>query len=607
MITKIKIDQVACYKKPAILETDKRINLIYGLNGTGKSTLSDFLYNSSHLDYKNCSIEGINNEEILVYNQSFIKDYFYQPDSLKSIFTLSKENKKAEETIRETEKEIESLIEKRMNILDEKELKNSSLDTKLQDAENHIWKIKTEYTGGDRVLEFCLSGLMGRKNALFTYLMSIAKPEKLPDISIKDLKKEVEAVKGTSAQKYNTIEILDLNFNELEIDLVLNKEIVGNENSTVSELIKKLGNSDWVKLGLNYIPETIIEEGERCPFCQEKTITKTLIENIENYFDESYNNDLKTIQRLLNDYQQLIDLLPKVDLLDDILILQNKKMEYINIVNDAKSLLNNNLQKIEEKKNNPSKKIVLKKSANAVYAIKDIISTINNIITEHNKKIDNIENTLKEIKDYFWKIMRWNYSQILDLYNKDVDTIKKEIEALANTLKDIDKKLSNKKTVIIEQQKNTVNIQEAIDNINSGLIELGIDGFAIEKHTETLYKIERKEHCEDTFESLSEGEKMIISFLYFRELFKGKKSSTSVSKDKIVVIDDPISSLSHIYVFNVGQMIKNDFFNSPNCSQIILLTHSLYFFYEMTDTNHSRRKDNQKLYRMVKNSEGTTI
>lgn len=46
MINKITMNNVASYKKLTYLETDKRVNLLYGLNGTGKSTLSDFLYNN---------------------------------------------------------------------------------------------------------------------------------------------------------------------------------------------------------------------------------------------------------------------------------------------------------------------------------------------------------------------------------------------------------------------------------------------------------------------------------------------------------------------------------------------------------------------------------
>lgn len=49
MIKKITILGPACYKQTAILETDKNINLIYGLNGSGKSTLSEYLRSISGL------------------------------------------------------------------------------------------------------------------------------------------------------------------------------------------------------------------------------------------------------------------------------------------------------------------------------------------------------------------------------------------------------------------------------------------------------------------------------------------------------------------------------------------------------------------------------
>lgn len=39
MISKIVLKGVVSYKKEAVLETDKKVNLLYGLNGTGKSTV----------------------------------------------------------------------------------------------------------------------------------------------------------------------------------------------------------------------------------------------------------------------------------------------------------------------------------------------------------------------------------------------------------------------------------------------------------------------------------------------------------------------------------------------------------------------------------------
>src|SRR5690606_19181818 len=107
MITKINLNKVASYKSETVLTTDKKVNLIYGLNGTGKSTLSNYLYQRTDDRYKNCSIEGFDdNHEIIVYNQTFIRENFFEAENLKGIFTLSKENKEAETKIANALKEI---------------------------------------------------------------------------------------------------------------------------------------------------------------------------------------------------------------------------------------------------------------------------------------------------------------------------------------------------------------------------------------------------------------------------------------------------------------------------------------------------------------------
>jgi wobble nucleotide-excising tRNase len=269
--------------------------------------------------------------------------------------------------------------------------------------------------------------------------------------------------------------------------------------------------------------------------------------------------------------------------------------------------LNSNKTLIKEKLKTPGQKVSLTESNDTINAFNEFIENINEAITEHNTKIDNKDASLDEIKKQFWNIMRLDYDQTISAYLEDKVYIESKIKGLKKELSDIETKISKQKNIVVEQQKKTVNIEEAITNINNGLVELGIDGFRIAKHSDILYKIVREEQCSNTFQTLSEGEKMIISFLYFRELCKGKKTAPSHSNKKIIVIDDPISSLSHIYIFNIGQLIKNDFFNSTNYKQIFVLTHSLYFFYEMTDTNHERRRKNQKLFRMIKNSHGSQI
>lgn len=103
---------VASYKSEVTLETDKKVNIIYGLNGTGKSTISNFLYDHTKPYFENCSADVSADEKTLVYNQNFIRDYFYESEDLKGVFSLSKENKDIEEKLKLAETELATVAEK---------------------------------------------------------------------------------------------------------------------------------------------------------------------------------------------------------------------------------------------------------------------------------------------------------------------------------------------------------------------------------------------------------------------------------------------------------------------------------------------------------------
>lgn len=533
MITKINISKVSSYISPTTLETDKTINLIYGLNGTGKSTLSDYLLKRTDEKYNNCSIEGLDEEcDILVYNQTFIRETFFESENLKGIFTLSKENKEAETKISNASKEIEKL-EKELGKQSKKlESEKTLISQKLERAKKTIWKIKTDYSGGDRVLEFCLDGYKGSKDSLFNHILSIPKPKDKPEKSIDDLKNEIQSISGDNAQKFLHIPIIDFSSSSIENEGIFSKKIVGNKNSSVSDLITKLGNSDWVKSGFKYLPKEIIEENENCPFCQEKTISNKLVEEIKNYFDDSYESDINTLKGFLQEYQQSIQQIPDKNIYES-----NPKFESFQKDFDIKfsafnQLLNNNLKKIEAKIKSPSSAKILKSSTTQLDELNKVIKDINSSILEHNNNINQKTTVRNSIKSIFWNLMRWEYDQTIDSCLSDKKSSDKKLQSLKSLITDYKTKISEHQSIIVKQQKQTVNIEEAISNINGGLAELGITDFKIENHYENLYKIVRGENNERVFSSLSEGEKMIISFLYFIEMCRGKKEATETAKKK---------------------------------------------------------------------------
>ncbi|WP_201764763.1 AAA family ATPase [Leadbettera azotonutricia] len=602
------MNNVACYKDSTALITNKKVNLIYGLNGTGKSTLSNYLYDRNDPNYEYCAIEGLANEDILVYNQRFISEYFYESDTLKGIFTLSKENKVAEETILKTEKEIHNLDDEQKNQNNILEETNLEISRKKQEAENTVWNIKQKYTGGDRVLEYCLTGLQGKKESLFTHILQVSKPVSQPIMTIAKLKEDVESLKGNAAQKYNELPLINFDGTEIETNSIFQKSIVGNENSTISELITKLGNSDWVKAGLDYLPSEIGDKTIPCPFCQETTVNSILANKIKNYFDGTYTLDIEEIKRLSSIYTNSMNAIPSEEIFISNPFIIGKKDDFENRYKSVLQCVSQNKRAIEDKIKSPSQKIFFIDSTTVVNDFNDLIKNVNKEITEHNARLDNKESSLNKIKIIFWEIMRWEYDQTISNFLNEKSQSEIKVGKIKEKLSTISTELSKKKQYITEQQKKTVNIDEAVRVISDELIDLGIDSFKIEKHTDVLYKITRINEKGDTFKTLSEGEKMIISFLYFIELCKGKKSASDTNTGKIIVIDDPISSLSHIYVFNIGLLIKNNFTNPKSqYDQVIILTHSLYFFYELTFTKQEDRKQYMALYRLIKTSNGAEI
>ncbi|MDD7401700.1 MAG: AAA family ATPase [Eubacteriales bacterium] len=610
MLTKISLEDVASYKSCTSLETDKKVNLIYGLNGTGKSTFSNYLYDlqreNNSINFSKCSIEGLHDDDsIFVYNQAFVKDFFYEANGIKGIFTLSKENKIARENIEAANKKISELKEQLHDIQNIRDSTQKEHTESSDQIKEKIWEIKTDYSGGDRVLEFCLEGLKSSKDKLFNHLSKVPIPEEPVAYDINDLIKDAGVLTNTQGQQ-PMVNRLDISVEDIENSPLLEKAIVGNKDSTVADLIDELGNSDWVRRGIGYI--RMDGEVSVCPFCQQKTITKNLLKEITQYFDKSYEEDSLAVTRLVEEYvQKTKEIISFIDKLKENLFLKEMEAQLEIYEVQLKSVIEKNLSILREKQRNLSHCVTIESVNNYVKKINEIVDWLNQNVKEYNDFILNEEESKKTIKMKFWTLMRNQYARELNCYQDIVDEYKQNILSLNETIEELNQEIIQQTSIINENQKNTLNIDEAIDNINSRLFELGITGFKIEKYPngEGLYRLNREDTTSDVFLSLSEGEKMLISFLYFIEMCNGQTDAGRVASNKIVVIDDPISSLSHIYIYNIGRLIYNEFFRTDKYEQIFILTHSLYFFYELTNLNPDKRSAEQRLFRIYKNQSGS--
>ena len=80
--------------------------------------------------------------------------------------------------------------------------------------------------------------------------------------------------------------------------------------------------------------------------------------------------------------------------------------------------------------------------------------------------------------------------------------------------------------------------------------------------------------------------KTFITFLYFYHLTSGSFKTDKVTTPKVLVIDDPISSLDSSVLFVVSNLVRKLISdcreNKSNIKQVFILTHNVYFHKEIT-------------------------
>ena len=133
----------------------------------------------------------------------------------------------------------------------------------------------------------------------------------------------------------------------------------------------------------------------------------------------------------------------------------------------------------------------------------------------------------------------------------NIDELKQEYVNLIETFKiyldNFNEKISICKEKIAEQinciENNLKEVDESFKNLNMDLVNLGFNDIKFEKISDTHYKTQRQD-CNgswlDCKSGLSEGEKTIISLIYFINSYLA--TSQDLEEYPILIIDDPITS-----------------------------------------------------------------
>src|SRR3990172_11435841 len=140
MITKIQLNKVATFTEPTEIDNLKEINFFYGSNGSGKTTISKLI--ASQDSFPDCTLEWTANNRLktIVYNEDFVREYYYQSPNFKGIFTLGEGAKEIEEQIVNKKKGKDELSNDIVDLTKTKEVKETEAGNYLNDFKETCWE-----------------------------------------------------------------------------------------------------------------------------------------------------------------------------------------------------------------------------------------------------------------------------------------------------------------------------------------------------------------------------------------------------------------------------------------------------------------------------------
>lgn len=588
MIERIEISNVATYSPtPQVLGDLKQINFVYGSNGTGKTTISKVIANCASHPHCKLVWRGGSPMELLVYNRDFVDRNFNQPDVLKGIFTLGEKDKATLDKIGVAKGELDEIEKKIIQLRaalqgdDGSGGKRAKLAELEAAFEGKCWDLKLKH---DDKLQGAFVGVRGKKSAFKARLLEESVSNSSAAVSLPDLESRASTVFGEAPQAAPTLAVPNgAALLAHEANPILKKKVIGKTDVDIAALIQKLGNSDWVKQGRDYYE---LAEGV-CPFCQQDT-PPSLEKSLNEYFDETFIADTASIEKLFTDYKTDSERIQQnvQALLDNpSRFLDAEKLQAERDLLASKIQLN--IQRIEEKRRESSKSIELDSLGNVLNAITKLVEDANTAIQKHNTMVANLAAERTQLTGQVWRyLLDHEIKADLESYLAQKSGIEKGIQSLEDQIAAKTTEQRTKEQEIKSLEKETSSIQPTIDGINALLHTFGFTGFALAKsEREPFYKIQRPDGS-DAKNTLSEGEKTFITFLYFYHLLKGSESETGMTTDRVVVFDDPVSSLDSDILFIVSNLIKGVFDEVRNgrgtIKQVFVLTHNVYFHKEVS-------------------------
>lgn len=563
-----------------------KYNLIYGWNGTGKSTLSNLfscielrsliprfgtaefsvaLEDGSVITESTLPSSQLN---IHVFNQRFIRENIDWDKSVKSILLIAKEKIEDLQKLEKLKIDLQSKRKSHSEKFGEIRKQREALDKFMTNAAK---KMKLGLQAIDTSDSYYLN-YDRRKLSSFIHKNgdAIVKPESVLS--------EKQVIDLTNAAKPDQLPNIPFDPALIELDYfkkaaVRIRDLIG--TTAVNQAIKRLTDNpdirDWIQSGLEIHKQ---HESQSCEFCGSE-ITKFRFEELSAHFSKEFTEfqgRLQSASTWIESQGAPENLLPAAtelykELSTDFEALREK---YIAAAEKIDQQIEGWREALKEKITNPSKTDIHISDVveEDVINFNNILTSIAEIVEKHNNKTSNFKvETSKskaalELHFAAAEVQEFDYAGTEKKCNDleaDAKNENAEIEKIDGEVKGIESLLSNE----------TVGAKEFNEVLHRfiGRSELCLNF----NPTKKGYEIIRNGVGEHDG-NLSEGEKTAIAFVYF--ITKLKENGNNI-KDTIVVVDDPVSSFDSNHLFHAYSFLRTQCSDSK---QLFVLTHNFTYF-----------------------------
>ena len=615
MIRRIVIRDVATYGHEGVaFDNLQRINFIYGGNGCGKTTLSRVLASTNpQTDYPACEINWISKPiQTLVYNKDF-RDRNLS-ENIPGVFTLGEQSVEAMQEMDRMRIDAENSAEQAEKLGRRIEECRDQMNGQRARLRDRLWQ---NVFKPNEMFKDCLRGYL--QKGRFTEHIVELKHQHADDNPQRVLGYRVEEIeelrnryhKLYDEQEPQPMPLMPMPNEEFNRILeaadkpVWRRSIVGSADVPIAALIEKLHIADWVRQGQL---TALRRNSDVCPFCQQHTIDKAFRKQLNDFFDQNYLAELQRINDESKHYAEqsarLLAALEEVAAESRIDKEGNrgKWYEMMNAdqftvyVEKLRASIETNRQRMAEKVKNPGMKVEFSDIRTTMMALWEMLGEANASIASYNEMVTNLVAERERLTTDVW---RYLVAQAEGEVKRAEDLLarkEKEMRKLTDEKNQAELTARQLAEAIKDKERKITSVQPTINRINNALRKFGFTGFSIQPSPDhkNHYQIRRSDGSLAS-QTLSEGELTFITFLYYMQLVRGSEKNVNLREPKVLVIDDPISSLDSNVLFVVSTLVRQVLEEvrrgKSDIKQVFVMTHNVYFHKEATFINTRANTD----------------